>query len=61
MVSAHFFQKPIWPLLIQTVERDRALDAVEVGAARSYMDRRSLLANLFEHLRGVALLGEQWR
>jgi hypothetical protein len=38
-MRGHFLQQPIWSFLVQSIERDRAFDAVEVGAGRSDMDR----------------------
>src|SRR5262249_31566765 len=53
-----FVQQPIRPLLVQPLERVRALDAVVIGARRSYMQRRSLGTQLREQFRRVSLFLE---
>lgn len=48
-MGGDFFQNPIEALLIEAVERDRALHAVEVGARRSDVKRNTLRAEFLQH------------
>jgi hypothetical protein len=40
-MRSHLLQQPIRSFLIQSIERDRAFDAVEVGAGGSDVDRNA--------------------
>ena len=59
VVCRHFFEQPIGSLLIESFERDRALDAVVVGAGRSDVNRRAFVSDLRDQLRRGPLLGEE--
>ena len=61
MMCGDLLQQPVWPLLIQPVERDRAFDAVKVGARRSDVQGSALPAYSLDHLGRVLLLDEQRR
>ena len=61
VMRGHFLQQPVGALFIKTVERVRALDAVVIGARRSYVKGGALASNGFDHLSRVSLLREERR